>query len=435
MKTSLLALPLCLASFACAAKAILPGTERWVTTSGVRVVFYPAHEVPMLDINVALAAGSAWDNKHPGLSMLTASLIDKGSRGQDATQIAERLENTGAQFRAQTSRTMLALSLRTLTEPEALSEATGVFADMLAHPDFDNEAVLREKELQKMAIHEGNESPDNVASNTFFAKLYGTHPYAHAVTGTIESVNAIKRDDVRTFYKTYFTGRNTVMVLVGDIDSQKAHALADAITRDLPKGAPAPVISKASPLTTAENAAVPFPSSQTVLRLGEVSIDHHSPDYFPLTVGNYILGGGTLVSRLSLEVRDRRGLTYGVSSQFAPMPAGGPFLIGLSTKTASAAEALALTRDTLKDFVAKGPTDAELAAAKQFLQGSFPLSLSGNRNIAELLLKIAFYNLPEEYLDTYLARINAVNADAIRTAFQKHIKPGQMLTVSVGKMV
>ena len=179
---------------------------------------------------------------------------------------------------------------------------------------------------------------------------------------------------------------------------------------------------------------MPFPSSQTAIRIGELGITHRNDAYFPLLVGNYTLGGGSLVSRLALELRAKRGLTYGVSSQFAPMPGKGPFLISLATRSEQANTAIDLTRKTLSEFVHTGPSKAELKAAKNYLTGSFPLSLASNSNIAGMLLKIAFYHLPDNYLDTYIDNVNAVSTKQIQIAFQKEVHPEKLLQVRVGPM-
>lgn len=421
----------------CLSQSLLAGSfklQKWQTANGAQVVFYQALEVPMLDINIAFRAGSAYDGKHYGLSALTTDLLSQGNAGLDATAIAEKFANIGAQYSADSSRDMIVLKLKTLTTQEALQQALETFNLILNKPDFPQDAFHREKSQQLLAIAQNQESPDDVANLVFFKNLYQNHPYAHPVIGIEESVNAIQLHDVHNFYKRYFVGSNAVIVMVGAIDEKKAHELADELLQQLPKGQAAPEVPKAQQLPASEKKDIDFPSSQTVIRLGQIGINHHSPDYFPLTVGNYILGGGALVSRLANEVREKRGLTYGVSSQFIPMPGDGPFLISLATQNKQAATALKLTEDTLAKFMADGPEEAELIAAKQYLTGSFPLSLASNSSIASMLLRLVFYHLPDNYLDTYIDKINAVSASQIKEAFQKQVKLNKMLVVSVGKL-
>ncbi|STX52527.1 zinc protease (peptidase, M16 family) [Legionella busanensis] len=408
--------------------------ERWKTANGAQVVFYQAMEVPILNINIAFAAGSAYDGANFGLSALTTELLDQGAGNYDATQLAEKIADTGAQYNAETTRDMVVLQFKTLTKEDALTPAIDALTTIINKPLFKQEAFNREKNQQLIAIAQRQESPDEVANIAFFNKLYGNHPYAHPILGTEQTVKAINLNQVRDFYKRYFTSQNATIILVGAIDTAQAHKLAEHLTSGLRQGSPAPETPKAVPLSAEEKVTINYPSSQTILRLGQTGINHANPSYFPLMVGNYILGGGVLVSRLANEVREKRGLTYGVVSQFIPMPGIGPFLINLSTVNQQADTALKITKETLINFLTNGPTEEELAAAKQYMTGSFPLSLASNSNIAGMLLRIAFYKLPDDYLDTYITHINAVSTDDIKKAFDETLQPNKMLLVSVGKI-
>lgn len=407
-------------------------TIEWKTSSGTPVIFYQAMEVPMLDISIAFRAGSAYDGKAFGLSALTNNLLNQGNLGKSALVLTETLEETGAQYQANVSRDMASMSLRTLTTPDALTNSLKIFANYLAHPDFPKEAVLREKNQLLMAVQELQESPEETANIAFFQTLYQEHPYAHSINGTKETIPGLNRESVVQFYKQYYAASNAILVMVGAIDEKQARQIAEILTKDLPKGSPASSIEKAVPQNTGKLSHFPFPSSQTTLRLGQLSIDHHAPDYFPLTVGNYILGAGAMVSRLSLEVREKHGLTYGVYSQFMPLSGIGPFLITLSTRNKEADKALSLTKAVVNRFIEQGPTDEELAHAKQYLSGSFRVSLSSNRAIASSLLKIAFYGLPKDYLETYVKNIQSVTKEQIKAAFQKELHVDNMSVVRVG---
>lgn len=408
-------------------------TQQWQTKNGVRVIFYQAMEVHMLDISMAFAAGSAYDGEKYGLSFLTTQLLNQGSKGLDTDIIAKELAQTGAQYEAASSHDMVILNLRTLTSRDTLKKASEIFADILSHPDFSEGAFNRVKSQQLMAIAQALESPDEIANQSFYQMLYQKHPYGHPVLGQKEPLNHLSREDVRTFYSQYFVGHNAILVIVGAINQQTAHQLAERLSRDLSPGHIAEEIPTAHALKEEMDIIVPFPSSQTVLYLGQLGITHHDPDYFPLMVGNYILGGGSLVSRLSQAVREKRGWTYGIYSQFSPMPGKGPFMISFSTKTSHAKDALKVTQDLLSTFINEGPTPQELNAAKAYLSGSFPLSLASNRSIANMLIKIAFYHLPDDFLTSYIEHINAVSIDDIKTSFKKHLTPSKLIQVSVGK--
>jgi zinc protease len=408
-------------------------TEKWRTANGVQVIFYPANEVPMLDISLAFAAGSSYDDKQYGLSALTSRLLNQGNAGLDASAIADSLADTGAQFNIDNSRDMVVLSLRTLVNKDALAQSTTTFSQIINHPDFPDQAFAHEKQQQLMSIEQGEDSPEEIADLNFFQALYQDHPYAHPVNGTKEALKSINKKQVVDFYHHYYIANNAVLVLVGDINSQTAHHLADKLTKDLLKGEKAIPVDQAHQLAKAATLNTPFPSSQTMIRLGQLGIDHHNPDYFPLMVGNYILGGGSLVSRLAVEVREKRGLTYGVDSQFAPMPGEGPFLISLSTRNEQAPKALDVIQNVLHNYINNGPSDQELEAAKQYLTGSFPLSLASNRSIAILLLRMNFYHLPDDYLDTYVTHVKAVSKDQIKQAFKHQIDLDKLLLVTVGQ--
>jgi zinc protease len=328
---------------------------------------------------------------------------------------------------------MAVYTLRTLANKEALNQSTQVFEKIINHPDFPNEAFEREKKQQLMAIEQAKDSPDEVANLTFFNTLYQDHPYAHSPLGTKETVNALNKSQVMEFYKHYYVAHNALLIIVGALGRPQAQQLADKLTKALPQGEKAQALPKAEFFPQAKTINIPFPSSQTKVRLGQIGIDHHNPNYFPLLVGNYILGGGTLLSRLGLEVREKRGLTYGVTSQFMSMPGSGPFLISLSTKNNSTKEALKITQDTLQTFISEGPTEKELDAAKQYLSGSFPLSLGSNSAIASLLLRMSFYQLPDDFLDTYVNRIKNTTREQIRQAFLHQVHPDSMLLLTVGQ--
>ena len=426
-------LTLCISCFSHSIYANTFKTEQWRTKNGVRVIFYQAKEVPMLDINLAFVAGSAYDRDNYGLSNFTTQMINEGSLGKTATTIAEELADTGSKINLENSRDMVVFSLRTLTSPEALSQSTRLFSDIISHPDFPEDSFTQEKKQILMAIAHSEESADNVAINTFFKNLYKDHPYGHSVNGTTSSVEAITRHQIVDFYHQYFIAENAVLVLVGAIDKQKAYQISELITQDLSRGTPASPIPEAEQINKSEQINSAFPSSQTIIRMGQIGIKHNNSQYFPLMVGNYILGGGTLVSRLGDEVREKRGLTYGISSLFTPMLGNGPFIISLSTKNEEAANALKITEDTLKLFIKNGPTPHELDAAKSYLTGSFPLSLGSNSAIASLLMRMAFYHLPDNYLDTYPAKINAVTINDIMRAFKEQVQTDKLLIVKVGQ--
>lgn len=424
---------LCALLMCCASvQAALPLTY-FTTTKGTPVIFYQATEVPILDISIAFYAGSAYEGSHFGLSALTTELIDQGNAGKTVDTIAYQFAEVGAQFSRQSERDYVALHVRTLNDEHALSQTTQTLTEIISQPDFPEAAIKQKKNQQLLRIRQNDESGERIADRAFYQALYREHPYAHPIDGTAESVAAISTQNIREFYREFFVAQNAAIVLVGAVDLPKAQAIAETLSRSLSKGKHAKALPKPKALSEEMNIEVPLATTQTVLRLGQLGINAEDPDYFPLLVGNYILGGGNLVSQLAVSLREKRGLTYGIYSQFVPLLAEGPFIISFATQKAQASIAEQLTRKTLNDFIDKGPSAKELEAAKQYLIGSFPLSIASNQNMVQILLKMALLKLPQDYLETYTKRIQAVSASEIQAAFKRHVQPKKLLNVQVGR--
>ena len=416
-------------SFAAAAMAPI---EHWQTPNGARVYFVPAPELPMIDVQVVFNAGSARDGGRPGLAQFTHMLLDKGAAGLSADQIAAQLEGVGARLGGASLRDMATVSLRSLNDPKYLQPALAVFAKVLARPDFNPADVERERERLLIGLQYALQQPDEVTEKAFYAALYGDHPYAAPPDGTVESLKAIERDELQAFHQRYYVARNAVVAIVGALDRAAAERLAADLTRQLPAGESAPALPAVEDLQDAREERIAHPSSQTHVQLGQPGMRRDDPDYFPLYVGNYVLGGGGLVSRLSAEIREKRGLSYSVYSYFSPMAERGPFALGLQTRNDQAAQALAVLRDTLEKFVADGPTAQELRAAKDNITGGQALRIDSNRKILEYLAVIGFYRLPLDYLETFNSKVEAVTLEQVRDAFKRRVQPGRMLTILVG---
>jgi zinc protease len=220
---------------------------------------------------------------------------------------------------------------------------------------------------------------------------------------------------------------------VGDVARERAAQIAEELTRELPRATVAPQgLPPVTPLTAAVEREIEHSSAQAHILIGQPGVARNDPDYFPLWVGNYVLGGGGFSSRLSEEVRQKRGLSYTVYSYFLPYQQPGPFQIGLQTRGDQAREALAVVRQVLREFVASGPTERELEGAKQNIIGGFALRIDSNRKLHDYVRVIGFYDLPLDYLDTFTAKVDAVTVDQIREAFSRRIQPDLMVTVMVG---
>ncbi|MFM8333697.1 MAG: M16 family metallopeptidase [Candidatus Methylumidiphilus sp.] len=409
-----------------------PKIQTWNAANGARVYFVPTEGLPMVDVRVVFDAGSARDGAQFGLATLTAGLLDTGAGSWDADAIAKRLEGVGARLATGASRDFAFVSLRSLTDPKLLEPALATMQAILQTPTFNPADFEREKNNLLLGLKQREESPADIAGISFFQTLYGSHPYAHPKEGNIDTVEKLSRDDLQAFYKHYYVAQNAWVVIVGEVDRAKAEGIVETLLSGLPAG------EAAAALPTVEAPAAGgvtrkfFPSAQTHIYSGVPGIAVGDPDYLPLYVGKHILGGSGLVSKISEEVREKRGLSYSATSYFYPFRAQGPFLMGLQTKNDTADEALAVLQKTLRDFISAGPTAKELEASKKNITGGFAMRLDSNQKLLDQVAHIAFYGLPLDYLETFTAKVEAVTPQDIQRAFKARIDPDKLQTVMVG---
>ena len=410
-----------------------PKIQHWVTDNGVRVYFFAAHELPMMDLRIVFDAGAARDSKQKqGVALLTNGMLAEGAGGLDTGAIAERFDSVGASFSNSSHRDMSVLSLRSLTEKKLLDKALDTFKLVLNQPDFPKDAFERERNRLLVGLEAEKQSPRAIATRAFFKALYGNHVYANKTNGTLETVNTITVEDLKAFYKKYFVAKNAVVALVGDLTRQQAEKLVTRVTADLATGAAAPAIPPVPDLSKAVDERIQFPSMQSHILVGQPGIKRGDPDYFPLYVGNHVLGGSGLVSILADEIREKRGLAYSSYSYFSPMREKGPFIMGLQTKNSTVNEALNVLKATLKKFVNEGPPEKAFEATKKNLVGGFALRISSNGKIVENMASIGFYGLPLDYLDKYIANVEAVTLAQVKDAFKRRINVNKLVTVVVG---
>jgi zinc protease len=410
----------------------MPPIQHWQTTNGARVYYVPAPELPMLDIRVVFAAGSVRDAGLPGLASMTNHLLDKGAAGLTADDLAARLEGLGAELGSGALRDMAWVSLRSLSDAALLEPALKVLQQVLGQPDFNARDFERERERTLVSLREDEQSPSTIAEYRFYRAVYGEHPYATRPVGDADSLERMTLRDIRAFYEKYYVAGNAVIAIVGDADRQAAERLAQRVAGALRDGEAAPAVAAVTSLEEAFAERIFHPSTQTHVRMGAPGMRRGDPDYFPLYVGNHILGGGGLVSRLNEEIREQRGLSYSVYSYFSPMAQDGPYIFGLQTRNDQLDEALEVMRDTLKTFHEEGPTQEELVAALKNITGGFALRVDSNSKIVEYLAMIGFYGLPLDYLETFNAKVEAVTREQIHAAFRRRVPLGNMATVIVG---
>lgn len=409
-----------------------PAIQHWTTANGMRVYFVPADALPMIDIRITFAAGSARDGAQPGVAALTSQMLTQGAGGRSADEIAQAFEDVGAQIGTGALRDMSWVSLRTLSDPAYLEPALDAFTAVLWHPDFPQTDFIRSKNQTLLGIKAAEANPGKIASKAFYKALYGDHPYATPIEGTKTSVEALTTDDLKAFHHRYFVARNGVIAMTGKLTREQAEKLAERLSGGLQQGSAAPPTPKVPELKESKVIRIPFPSRQAHVYMGHPGIERGNPDYYPLYLGNHVLGGGGFTSRLVKEVRVKRGYAYSVYSYFLLMAAQGPYQIGMQTRGSQVDDAIKVGRETVAQFIASGPTDDEITASKKNITGGFPLRIASNGDIVEYLAVIGFYNLPLDYLDTFTKHIEKVTKAQIIDAFQRHVHPEKMVTVIVG---
>jgi zinc protease len=407
-----------------------PRIERWTAPTGARVHFVESHALPIVDIQIDFAAGSAYDPAaKTGLAGLTRALLDAGAGGLDEQAIADRTADIGAQLGGGTEEDRSSLSIRTLSSAHERDAAVELAATLLARPSFPADILERERARAIAGLKEALTKPATLAERRFSETVYAGHPYGRLRTP--ESLAAITREDLDTFHRGHYGASRASVAIVGDLDRATAERIAVRLTEGLPQ-TPAATPLPAPALPAAASLHIDHPSAQAHILVGQPGMAREDPDYFPLLVGNYVLGGGGFVSRLTTEVREKRGYAYSAYSYFAPQQVAGPFQIGLQTRGSQTADALAVVRSTLAAFIADGPTKAELQAAKDNLVNGFGLRLDSNAKILGYVAMIGFYGLPLDWLDSYPRRVAAVTAEQVRDAFARRIRPEHLVTVTVG---
>lgn len=409
-----------------------PEIQSWRTEQGARVLFVEATQLPMVDLQVLFHAGGSRNGDLPGLSSLTNQLLSQGADGLSADEISMGFESLGAVYGSSAGYDSDKVSLRSLSAKDKLQPALENLVRVLTRPDFPENAFERERNRKLIGLRSKKQNPGALASDAFYEALYRDHPYARPVSGTEETLNKITLDDIRAFHKKYYVAANAIIAIMGDLSRAEAEKIANQISSTLPRGEKAAPIPEVAMLNKANRVHIDHPSQQTHILIGQPGIKRGDPDYFALYVGNHILGGGGLVSRLFEEVRNKRGLSYSAYSYFSPMKQAGPFAAGLQTRADQAEEAINVLMDNLRKFIDEGPTEDEMVASKKNITGGFPLRIDSNGKILGYLAAIGMYDLPLDYLETFNSNIEAVTVEQIQQAFQRKLTPDNFVTVLVG---
>ena len=426
-----------------AAHAVLP-IAHWQQASGARVYLVESHNIPMVDVQIDLDAGSRRDPADkPGLASAAAGQLASGIRAQSGgqgpyakalneNQIGEAWADLGASFGAAATADRLSFSLRSLSDPDLLDKAAQLAARQMANPAYPQAVWLRDREKTAAAIRESLTRPGTVAQIRFAEAVYGGHPYGWRTTP--ESLQRIEAADLQRWHAQALRSCRAVVSVVGDVTRAQADALVTRLLALWPQGRcePLPPVAEVPALSAGRDIREPFDSAQAHVLIGQPGHKRNDPDFFALLLGNHILGGGGFTSRLTSEVREKRGLSYSVYSYFSPALHAGAFAVGLQTRPDQAAQAVEVAQQVVRNFVAQGPTEAELQAAKDNLIGGFALRIDTNRKLLENVASVAWNQLPLDYLDHWTEQVGQVTVADVRRAFARVLQPEHMVTVVVG---
>jgi zinc protease len=357
----------------------------------------------------------------------------QGQAAMDENQLGEAWADLGAMVGANASADRMSFSLRSLTRPELLDAAVALAARQLAAPSFPSAVWQSERQRWVASIAESNTKPATQASKAFNKAVFGSHPYGAEVDEA--SLRRIDTTDMAQFLSRFMLLCQAKISVVGAVNREQTERLLTQLLSGLPRQSACPVlpmVGEVAPLKQAQKLEIPFESAQAHIFIGQVGIARQNPDFFALTLGNYVLGGGGFVSRLTNEVREKRGLSYSVYSYFAPGQHAGAFMVGLQTRPDQAAQAVQVAGDVLAEFVRTGPTEQEVQAAKDFLIGGFALRIDSNRKLLDNLSNIAWFDLPLDYLDTWSAEMDKLTSAQIQQAFARNLQPQRMVSVILG---
>lgn len=413
--------------------------EHFTLDNGAKVFLVHSPGIPMVDVQLDFDGGSRRDPADKvGLASVTASLLSSGTRaaaGQkalDENAVGAAWADLGASFGAGASSDRMSFSLRSLSYPDLLERAVQLAAHEMAHPAYSQVVWARERKKLEASLKEAETRPATVAARAFGQAVYGSHPYGQEMTAA--TLARIRVQDMQRHHAATVLPCRAKVSVVGALDRAQTATLVQKLLQWLPQSAcPAlQAVPEVAPLRQSSEQRIAFDAAQAQVLLGQPGIKRNDPDFLALHLANHVLGGGGFTSRLTEEVREKRGLTYSVYSYFSPALHAGAFTVGLQTRPDQADQALGVVREVLERFTKEGPTQAELDAAKANLVGGFALQLDSNRKLLGQVANIAWNELPLDYLDTWQARVQAIPLEQVKAAFARVVNPQRMATVVLG---
>lgn len=416
----------------CAQPALAFDAKNIAAPRGEQVWFAEDHTLPMIAMVAAIPAGSGYDPvAKPGLASFAADLLDEGAGKLNSQEFHTALSNRAIRLSVSVERDYMIVQLVTLSENA--KDAFALLGQALAHPRFEAEAINRVRTQILSSLQQQDEDPASVAGRVFFHVYFHDHPYGHDVNGDPKSVMSIQAGDLKAFAAAHWVQPGTKIAVSGDVNEATLQALLKTAFGAIPARMP-PFIPTVGRVGQPGVVVVPMPVAQSVAVFGLPGMLRTDKDYIPGYVANYILGGGGFASRLTTEVRVKRGLTYDISTSLDSLHRAGDVVGEVATKQGSMRETLGVVRQTMQDFADNGPTDKELTDAKTYLTGAFPLAFGSNVGIAGQLNAFQRVGLDIGYIKRRNSLVNAVTSDDVKRAAKRLYNPAHMTVVVAGTM-
>lgn len=409
-----------------------PKIEKVRTASGIEVWLVREPSIPMLALQAAWRGGSASDPAgEEGLASLAMALLTEGAGDLKSDEFQNALRDKAISIGFDADRDYVTVDLTTLTDNRA--RAFELLKLAMTAPRFDDEPLTRVKAQALVSYQRSRRSPSTLAGERFAQLAWGDHPYGRRSSPSPDSLARIDRPQIAAFTHAVLARDNLVIGAVGDIEPGELAALVDASFGALPARAGVTLPAPVTPKTADQPVVIDFPNPQSQVLFGAPGIMRDDPDWYAATVMNQILGGGGMSSRLFEEVREKRGLVYSVGTQLAPRKAGALFAGSFATTNAQVGQALVLVRGEFARIAKDGVSDAELADAKAYLTGSFPLRLTSDSAIAGMLVAMRISGLAPDYIQAYPGLINGVTGADVQRVAQRLLGDGKLLVVVVGQ--
>lgn len=423
----------CLAFLAVCNPASALEVNRKTLPNGLTVLHVERHNLPLVMVTVLVRAGSFDEpGDRAGLAYLVSAVLTEGTEKRTSSQISEEVEFIGAELEASTGKDFTAVTLSVLKKD--VEKGFGLLSDVLLNPSFPEEEIQRKKELIKGSLRQDEENPGFLANRAFSKEVYGGHPYGRLVRGSPETIDRVSREDILGFYSGYYRPNNSIFAVAGDLTPEELDSLLDGFFSGWEKGMVSERKAPALEPPGKKVVTIDRDVTQADIVLGHLGVRRDNPDFYPLLVMNYILGGGGFSSRLMESIRDEMGLAYSVYSSFGSNREPGLFRVRVQTKNESAETVIEEILRQMRRIRREKVSEEELRDAKAYLVGSFPMRLDTMRAVAGFIAGVEYHGLGTDFVERFTEYINAVTREDVQRVAEKYLHPEKYVLVIVADL-